>query len=360
MPPVTTLPGDIQAPIPQSSPISRRNLQDLVSFNEVPALPSSSAYTPRYFDVVGASTYYSMFDSIDSTPVSKTEDGGAQSFISYSQNYATYPSPKSNVALPRDTTSDPLMIPTSTHLLTSPASDIGPELSPTSTELPSYSQCSCLSRAFWLLQKLSPKPQGDTGPILTPEQIKRQLSDQDKANHQSTERNKEHVEEIMDMVECTCAEDPYTLSLISLLAFKIMGLYKIAARELRRTASTNDHHLTPFMSETPTIMEYGYSIYNDKIRATVRAFLGEIRLVQQLVSFISLRLRRLGEGRSREQNAASSTYAASHALVGNGNAAMESTEEDDSLALPTSLLHQLEVDLRRQLRALSIETVGDG
>ncbi|KAI0902992.1 hypothetical protein F4823DRAFT_330375 [Ustulina deusta] len=358
MSPATTLPGAIQVPMPQYSPIFRGTFPSLVSFAEESVMPSPS--TPRFFDMEGVSMHRSMFDSIDNTDHSETETAMAHSFIASNPHYSIFPTAKSNPALPRDTTSDPSMIQTATHSSISPASDAEPDHPPTPTELPLYSQCSCLSRAFELLQELSLKPSGGTRSISTPDQVKRHPNGQEKANHRGAEGNKKHVEEILNMVECTCSEDPYLLSLMSLLAFKIMGRYKIAAREFENDGSTSDHHLRHFVAKRPTIEEYSYSGDNGKIRIAAQCFLEELLLVQQLVGLLSLRLRGLGAGISREQHATSSIYATSYVPVANSKAFLETTGGIGSLPLPTSLLYQLEVDLRRQVHALSIEVFGDG
>ncbi|KAI0433851.1 hypothetical protein F5Y09DRAFT_31061 [Xylaria sp. FL1042] len=346
MPSGTELPRGMQVPMPQSLPVFRSNLSGTVSsFNEEYTISSPSTYTPQIFDMTRIPMYSPIFNSNDGT------------------NHLEMVLPKAH----SDTTSTPPIYLTANHTLISPTSDSDLEPPSTPTDPPSISQCSCLSRAFELLQKHPPRSSGGTSSISIPDHIKWHLSDQDKASHWAAEENRRHVEEMVTMVECTCSQEPYLLSLMSLVAFKIMGTYKIAARELRESGSASRHHHHPQqhlpfpVTETPTIVEQSYSIYNERIRTKAQSFLGEIRLVQQLVSSLSLRLRRLGAAGSGAQNAISSTHATSYAPVADiSKTALGIMEENGSPPLPTTLLHQLEIDLRRQLRALSIEIVGGG
>ncbi|KAI0799181.1 hypothetical protein GGR55DRAFT_519447 [Xylaria sp. FL0064] len=361
MPQGTTLPSDIQFPMPQSPPGFRTSISGVVRFNEEYGTPSQSAHTSRIFDMTGIPMYSPMLISNDITHHLEAEPLEAHSFVGSNPHYSLFPSPSSNPALPRDTTSMPPMFLTAAHSLISPASDSGLEFPPTPSDLPLYSQCSCLNRVSGLLQKLSLESSGGMGSVSIPHQTKPYPSDQNKAIYGVAEENRRHLEKMIIMVECTCSQEPYLLSLMSLVAFKIMGVYRIAARGLRRIGSTNyQHHPRP-ATETVTIMEQSHCVYNARIPTKAQCFLGDIRLIQQLINLLSQRLRRLVAVSYGEQNATLGVHATGCPSVTDiRKTVLDTTEENGSLPLPATLLHQLDVDLRRQLHALSIGILGGG
>ncbi|KAI0975304.1 hypothetical protein F4678DRAFT_322637 [Xylaria arbuscula] len=357
MSPASTLPESMQAQMPQSSPIYPNNIAGVVPLNEEPVIPSPSAYTPQFFDMTGISMHYPAFGSIDDTNHLEVESVNAPSYINSDAHYSLFPSPKYGLALPQGLVSNPSTFRTATQPVISPASDSELDIPPTPTDPPLRPQCSCLSRVLGLLQQLSAAPSGRPRSSPIPGPVKQHPNE---TSYRDAE-NKKYVEEALNMVECSCSEDPYLLSLTGLLAFKIMNLYKITARELRNPGSTNEQYLAYPNFKMPTIRGYSYPTHNVRIRSTAQSFLGEVRLVQQLVSSLSLRLRRLGAGGSREQNATSNIYDAGYVPGAHSSKdALRNTEENGSLSLPATLLYQLDVDLRRDLRAMTIEVLGGG
>ncbi|KAI1290966.1 hypothetical protein F5Y03DRAFT_401051 [Xylaria venustula] len=355
MPPAGTLLDFIQAQIPQSSPIYQKYTPDVVRLNEEPVLSSPSAYTPRFFDMAGISMHYPTFGSIDNTNPLEIESVNAPSYTSSDTDYSVFPSSKYGLAFPQGPVVNPPAFLTAPESVISPASNSELEMPPTPTDPPLTPRCSCLNRALGLLQQLSAEPSERPGSSPIPGPVKQYRS---QANCRGAE-NKKYVEEAMNIVECSCSEDAYLLSLIGLLAFKIMGLYTTTARELRETGSTNEQRLAYPMIKMPTTREYSYPTHSERIHSTAQSFLGEVRLVQQLVGSLSLRLRRLGAGRSREANVTSNSYATGNIPDAHSKKVILGTaEENGNWPLPATLLYQLDVDLRRQLRAMTIEVLG--
>ncbi|KAI1279336.1 hypothetical protein F5Y07DRAFT_358187 [Xylaria sp. FL0933] len=361
MPQGTTLPRDIQVPMHQSPLGLWTNIPGVTSFNEEYGTPSRSAHTSRIFDMTGLPAYSPTFISNDITNHLEPELLEAHSSVGSNPYYPVFPSPGSNLAMSRDATLIPPMFLTAACSLISPASDPGLDLPPTPPDIPLSSQCSCLNRVSGLLQKLSLESSGGMGSVSILNQTKRHPSDQDKASRWGAGENRRYVEEMITVVECTCSREPYLLSLMSLVAFKIMGVYRIAARGLRRTGSINHRHLLRSVAVTPTIMEPNCSVYNAAIPTNPQSFLGDIRLIQQLINSLSQQLRRLAAVSFREQHAVSGIHATSYTPVADiSEIVLDTTEENGSLPLPATLLHQLDVDLRRQFHALSIEFLGGG
>lgn len=157
---------------------------------------------------------------------------------------------------------------------------------------------------------------------------------------------------ILDMLGCSCSEDPYLVHLMCLLVFKIMSLYKSAIQRGDQSEFKEEHLSGQEMEMSPN--KGGHRAADeDRIRITAQSFFGELHLVQRLISMLSDRLKSFGARNLPTE----STSATDVVAAATGIARSHSKDENGCLSLPVTLLHQLEVDLRRRLRTLSGEIV---
>ncbi|KAK0644833.1 Monodictyphenone cluster transcription factor [Lasiodiplodia hormozganensis] len=145
------------------------------------------------------------------------------------------------------------------------------------------------------------------------------------------------------MLECTCSEDGYLLSIMSLIVLKVLGWYAAAARREARSdesRSLQKHHMEGLLQGPGAVVVGGSSDgEDDHRRIAAQTVLSELHRVQRLINALSQRLKGLRQrngGRAQQQHADAGTD-------GHGGA----------FAFPTTMLDQFEVDLRKRLRDLS-------
>ncbi|KAI0509075.1 hypothetical protein F5B22DRAFT_370383 [Xylaria bambusicola] len=343
MPWTTLVPGATQVPTTLGSPIYQDMVLNSGFLTGEPVMSSPLTYDPWFCDATGVSLYQPMFDSIDNVNDPQPETAMAYQFTQFNPHHPVVPMPMPMPNLLRNTILDSSIISNPNQPVMSPATDTHLNLPTMPTEPPLQPPCSCPIRAFGLFQQLS----------LSPSKIsvfkEQYTSDCTRTSQWSTE-GKQCLEEITSMVKCTCSEDPDLLSFKSLLAFKIMGVFKITSRELEKTSLANDHNLGQYMDNTPDIEGHSYS---SKIRVE------DLHLVQQLVSSLSLQLRRLRAGKPMEESAISDTHATNYVSAANRMEVVDRTEENKGF-VPYTLLRQLEVELRRSLQNLFTEIGEDG
>jgi hypothetical protein len=171
---------------------------------------------------------------------------------------------------------------------------------------PDNSSCSCLIKALDLFRQLLP-PDSATC-------TSTHSRDQGLTTECIVAINANTVDAITHMLHCLCAHDGFLLVMVFMAAFKVMNWYAAAARGLSLDPQRDDVSAGP-LTEDPG-------------RLTAQSVLSELHRVQKLVNALSAKLKRYQTDDSTGDRPFSST-----------------------------VLHQLELDLRQRLRALSLEIV---
>lgn len=170
--------------------------------------------------------------------------------------------------------------------------------------------------------------------------------------------NKRAIEAVDNILKCPCSQDGYLLSIISLVVFKVLGWYTAAARETPATdgsqspsksRSDSERHSSCYSEQvvhSPTVVG-SYSIDGeDQGRMAAQLVLGELHRVQQLINLLSQRLK--GHG-------------VRNVVVDTPNSAADGQdplpEGENTSPFSATMLDQLEADLRKRLRTLSLEII---
>ncbi|KAL4821348.1 aflatoxin regulatory protein-domain-containing protein [Aspergillus spinulosporus] len=202
---------------------------------------------------------------------------------------------------------------------------------PDVTSIATPRQCFCFSRALTVLSELFPNPSlSCVAPSI----------ESGSANpptvQQVITKNEQSLRDITEIIECSCSEDGYTLTIITLAVFKVLAWYSAVAHIF---PTPEDGHALEEIDRTPTIVR-GYNIDGeDQGRMAAQLVLSELHRVQRLVGKLYQRL--------KDQ-------------VSGGVPARLSTsgvKGNDHNSLPFHLLERLAVDLGARLRALSSEIV---
>jgi hypothetical protein len=159
--------------------------------------------------------------------------------------------------------------------------------------------------------------------------------------------NEQTIEAISSMLQCPCSQDGYLLTIMSLIVFKALGWYAAAARETPEALVTDDgqsssksppgHHGHPSchseqVLQFPVVVGSYHIDGEDQGRMAAQLVLSELYRVQRLVNQLSKRLK-----------------AADGQDIG--------CDGDNTSPFSATMLNQLEADLRKRLRALSLEIV---
>ncbi|KAG7287774.1 hypothetical protein NEMBOFW57_007289 [Staphylotrichum longicolle] len=178
-------------------------------------------------------------------------------------------------------------------------------------------------------------------------------------------KNKQTLEAIQIMLECPCsgADNSYLLAVISLVILKVLGWYKAAVQDLPVAMWTQQHRSSvgnPRKGEadndpiptrerrrrpachaervlqTPAVID-GYRLDgDDQARMAAQLVLSELHRVQRLVNVLGSRLKQGPEGGGRNS--------------GSGN-------PGGTPVFSPAWFGQLETDLRKRVRSLSLEIV---
>jgi hypothetical protein len=161
--------------------------------------------------------------------------------------------------------------------------------------------------------------------------------------------NEQTIEAITSMLQCPCSQDGYLLAIMSLIVFKILAWYAAAAKETpdpsgpdqsqnldryqapsRRPSSCHAEQVLHF----PTVVGSYCLEGEDQGRMAAQLVLSELHRVQRLVNELSQRLK-----------------------AADGQDSIRDGDGDITYPFSATMLNQLEVDLRKRLRALSLEIV---
>lgn len=216
---------------------------------------------------------------------------------------------------------------------------------------PEPSSCCCLARALSLLKEVSPAAsvscQTSTRDNCEPGLAKQPTLQAVIANNQQT------IKTVSSMLNCQCSDDGYLLTIMALIVFKIFGLYAIAGRQTSGLDPIHGPESGEMSQLNPQRLPDCYSADGESNgRMAAQMVLGELHRAQKLVNSLSPKLKSHGmhsRARSDPMDRATSMHGSGTPLA--------SSDGGTASPLPVTMLHQLEIDLRARLRALSAEIV---
>ncbi|KAL4887521.1 aflatoxin regulatory protein-domain-containing protein [Aspergillus karnatakaensis] len=225
--------------------------------------------------------------------------------------------------------------PASTNTLSESAS------SPPTTEISSIGsipQCFCFARSLSLLRELFPNP-SQACPTATPDE---QEHPTPPTIQQVITQNEQTIKEITQILQCSCSQDGYTLTILTLTVFKVLAWYNAIVQD---SPLPEERHTQPEQVDKAPAIIRGYHLEGEEQgRMAAQLVLGELHRVQHLVNTLFQRLKDQG---SREELLTGTLGTASR----HGHAVAQ-----DSI-LPMQLLDKLAGDLGARLRGLSSEIV---
>ena len=210
---------------------------------------------------------------------------------------------------------------------------------------PTESPCSCLVQALGFMKQLFPSSSNACMTWAT--------QDLDRATAIPTiqaviARNEATIEAVSTMLKCSCSQDGYLLAVMSLIIFKVLGWYAAVARKtssLQGPQACRSRQPSPSeqVLQNPTVVGSYCLDGADSPRMAAQLVLSELHRVRRLVEQLSskLKVQAAKEGR---RGAAETP---------------ESLDLDNEMTLPLSavICDQLDVDIRKRLKALSFEMI---
>ncbi|OIW25639.1 hypothetical protein CONLIGDRAFT_647381 [Coniochaeta ligniaria NRRL 30616] len=166
-------------------------------------------------------------------------------------------------------------------------------------------------------------------------------------------QNETVIDACIAMLKCACSEDGYLLAVISLIVFKVLAWYATAVHLKSETGPANT-------IEDNILANDSYAEETDTARMAGQFLLGKMHRVQHLVNQLSTRLKAKAAGRLSGGTGAIPSAALSNGSTVTSTDGVEVNRLDFMACLPVSgsMLEQLEVDLRKRLRGLSLEIIG--
>lgn len=220
----------------------------------------------------------------------------------------------------------------------------------------SESSCGCLIRALSLLKQQFPNASTDCTPSRGPgyEDTTYQLP----TIQSIVAENERTIEAISNMLQCPCSQDGYLLAIMSIIVFKVLGWYAAAAREtpVKDDSQSSSKCLPDHRRRSPYHYEQvlqspavvgSYCINGEEQgRMAAQLVLSELHRVQRLVNLLSQRLK--GQGVRNGAVGTPNSVADGQNLFSDG---------ENTCPFSGAMLDQLEADLRKRLRALSLEII---
>ena len=161
-------------------------------------------------------------------------------------------------------------------------------------------------------------------------------------------RNETTIEAVSTMLSCSCSQDGYLLAIMSLIVFKVLGWYATVARKTPGLQGPQACRSPQLLSSEQVFQDpifiRSYCLDGaDSARMAAQLVLSELhrvrRLVDQLSSKLKLQAVKMGRGGGMETPESSDL------------------ENEMALAVSTVMYDQLDVDLKKRLRALSRELI---
>ena len=206
--------------------------------------------------------------------------------------------------------------------------------------------CSCLVQALGFMKELFPSPSSSDCMTWAAQGV-------DKATTIPTiqatiAQNETIIEAVGVMLNCpTCPQDGYLLAVMSLIIFRVLGWYAAVARQtssLDGSPLCRSRQSSPpaLMLESPVVVGSYRLAGADSPRMVAQLVLSELHRVRRLVDQLSSKLKMQAAKNGRKKTETP-----------------DNMELDDEMTLPLSAMmyDQLDSDLRKQLKALSIEMI---
>ncbi|KAK4234122.1 aflatoxin regulatory protein-domain-containing protein [Achaetomium macrosporum] len=395
--------GTVYLPTPSSVAPSPRATTSVGIPNLVPNLPSpldSSLFAIPETRTDGLDDFFS---SLFSSPIPDSSTADILSDTLVSSSSTVLNSTDSSTSDGTVTAIDPALGPilgdglsqhtTPSNLRSPPPNTNGHPTRACDFQGPDSSAYSCLVRALGLMKQLFPLPSGACTTSGTPggeepgslPTIQTALA-----------RNKETVKEVSAMLRCPCSQDGHVLAIMCHIVFKVLSWYAVVAggRRSLRPASpgsngdgdgdgngngngianlngADDHRKREGWSvydsgplpspsrlssssytekvrqlEGPAVIGSYYLDGEDSQRMIAQLVLSELHHVQRLVNQLSVKL--------TAQAAQTSNGGGDRAVPG---AALQSGEAEAMVPFPGAILDLLATELRKRLKALSIQIV---
>ncbi|KAL9066488.1 MAG: hypothetical protein Q9161_007551 [Pseudevernia consocians] len=159
-------------------------------------------------------------------------------------------------------------------------------------------------------------------------------------------RNETTIEAVSSMLKCSCSQDGYLLAVMSLIIFKMLGWYAAVARKtsgLEGPQACRSRQSTPEqVLQNPTVVGRYCLDGADSPRMAAQLVLSELHRVQRLVDQLSSKLKMQASKKGRGEAETP-----------------ESLDLENEMTLPLSavMYDQLDVDLKKRLKALSWEMI---
>ncbi len=210
--------------------------------------------------------------------------------------------------------------------------------------------CNCLMLALEFLRKFSPAKPSASTLSSRPDNLAALTTTQNGTPPAQVVvvENKQTIEAVSDILQCSCAEDASLLIMLSMIVFKILGRYSsVAGTKLGQFAVDGDM----LNKKPPTPSSYFADDERGRI-AAAQMILSELHHVQRLVNQLSprLRTRRVSIGEYSDGRPDGKE------MDGDRRMSLESIEPMTA-TFSSSTLDQIELDLRRCLSTLSSEII---
>ncbi|KAG5918947.1 hypothetical protein E4U53_004041, partial [Claviceps sorghi] len=222
----------------------------------------------------------------------------------------------------------------------------------------SATSCCCLVRALEIMAKLSSSDMADAG--ISAASRKNAIPDETLAGqahgspflNTTFTANKQTIEALGTMLHGSCQENVYLLTCMSMIVFKVLRRYEVAAAQSVSTdayeAGNCYETATPHRGRHDARQRHGPQDGDSPLgRVAAQMVLGELHLVQQLVNRLSLRLRNSLDRTADDGVDADVRHGTLH-----GRAASPDDKADASF-FSSATLSRMEHDLRKAVVMLS-------
>ncbi|KAH8810946.1 putative C6 transcription factor [Xylogone sp. PMI_703] len=209
----------------------------------------------------------------------------------------------------------------------------------------------CLAQALGLMKELSPEPSNNCASSVT-------QSLENPTGISTIQavlaKNEAAIQAVSAMLKCSCSQDGYLLTILSLIVFKILGGYAAAARKaspqhgsngipVPQTHSRQSSHSEQALQDSTVVGGYSRNGY-DSARMAAQLVLSELHHVHRLVNQLSSRLNIQALDRNVER------ADTPNSMDFSGNA-----ESEITVQLSAVMLDQLDFDLKKRMKGLSFE-----
>lgn len=268
--------------------------------------------------------------------------------------------------IPNDTSPEFLSGPSSVQFSnaskpTSPSN--GRALSSSGTSMSGVSEsCNCLIQALDLMKKLSSPNSGTSPPSNYTPTSKTSptghvVCTAVPSAHDVVVENKQTIEILSNMLQCSCAEDGYLLMVLSMIVFRIVGQYAaVALGEPGGDAENGEKSHDNVSGKEKRKRLSSFAPDNEGFRRrAAQLILSELHRVQRLVNDLSLRLKAHGRAEGNTNNDGGVMIARNCGW----ETQIPTLSDHLTKAAPfsTARFAQLEVDMRTCLTTLSSEII---